>query len=196
MAQPRSQHYWRQLRGALTAGQWDATAPAKDWHQRPCSWSELIRKFLKHSPDHRDVAELASQTQALCLLLSANATNLDGSDVGPRGPLVLGEECALPEERIEEASAGYESLKQLDASRSDVREAVSQIQTLFDLSSEVHESRVGVLRLRSPSTVGVPRAPGASQGLGRRARLSRFHPTLCNRNDSLCCDAERPRGGL
>ena len=131
MAQPRSQHYWRQLRGALTAGQWDATAPAKDWHQRPCSWSELIRKFLKHSPDHRDVAELASQTQALCLLLSANATNLDGSDVGPRGPLVLGEECALPEERIEEASAGYESLKQLDASRSDVREAVSQIQTLF-----------------------------------------------------------------
>lgn len=131
MAQPRSQHYWRQLRCALTAGQWDANAPAKDWHQRPCSWSELIRKFLKHSPEHRDVAELASQTQALCLLLSANATSLDGGDVGPQGSLALGEESVLPEERIEEATVGYDSLKQLDASRSDVREAVSQIQTLF-----------------------------------------------------------------
>ena len=125
MAQSKPQHYWRQLRSALTAGQWDANAPAKDWHQRPVSWSELIRKFVKHNPEHRDVAELASQTQALSLLLSANANSLDGGDVGSQGPLALGDECLLSEERMDEARVGYDSLRQLDASRSDVRAAVS-----------------------------------------------------------------------
>ena len=103
MAQGKPAHYWRQLRTALTAGQWDARFPAKDVHGRAVSWSDLLRKFNKHCPGHQDVAELASQTQALSLLLSANATDLDGSDVGPQAVLFLGDECRLAEERIDEA---------------------------------------------------------------------------------------------
>lgn len=122
MAQVKSQHYWRQLRSALTAGQWDSRIPAKDTHGRPISWADLLRKFHKHSPGHQDVGELASQTQALSLLLSANYTTLDGGEVGPQGVLALGEECMLAEERVDEGKAGYSSLKQLDASRSDVRQ--------------------------------------------------------------------------
>ncbi|KAI0350274.1 hypothetical protein OH77DRAFT_1431143 [Trametes cingulata] len=119
MAQGKPQHYWKQLRSALVAGQWDARFPAKDVHGRAVSWSDLLRKFKKHNPGHQDVAELASQTQALSLLLSANSTDLDGSDVGPQGVLVLGEECMLAEERVEEGLTGYNSLKQLDTSGSD-----------------------------------------------------------------------------
>ncbi|RPD58162.1 hypothetical protein L227DRAFT_594388 [Lentinus tigrinus ALCF2SS1-6] len=123
MAQSKPQHYWRQLRSVLTAGLWDARTPAKDTHGRPVSWSDLLRKFHKHCPGHPDVAELASQTQALSLLLSANCDGLDGNNVSPQGVLVLGEECMLPDERIEEAMAGYATLKQLDASRSDSTKA-------------------------------------------------------------------------
>ena len=123
MAQVKPQHYWRQLRSALTAGLWDSRTPAKDYHGRPISWSDLLRKFHKHCPGHQDVGEIASQTQALSLLLSANYTGLDGDDVGPQGVLVVGDECVLPEERVDEGRAGYDALKQLDASSSDVREA-------------------------------------------------------------------------
>ncbi|KAH9933971.1 uncharacterized protein BXZ73DRAFT_46077 [Epithele typhae] len=119
MAQVKPQHYWRQLRSVLTAGQWDASMPAKDYHGRLVSWSDLLRKFHKHCPGHNEVAELASQTQALSLLLSANAEGLDGNEPGEYGVLVLEEECLLAEERIEEAMTGYNTLKQLDASRSD-----------------------------------------------------------------------------
>ncbi|KAI0665604.1 hypothetical protein C8Q78DRAFT_1178413 [Trametes maxima] len=119
MAQGKPQHYWRQLRTALTAGQWDTQFPAKDAHGRAVSWSDLLRKFNKHCPGHQDVAELASQTQALSLLLSANSTDLDASDVGPQGVLALGEECTLAEERIEEGLGGYGALKQVEANGSD-----------------------------------------------------------------------------
>ncbi|KAI0643275.1 hypothetical protein C8Q79DRAFT_1094856 [Trametes meyenii] len=119
MAQGKPQHYWRQLRTALTAGQWDTHFPAKDAHGRAVSWSDLLRKFNKHCPGHQDVAELASQTQALSLLLSANSTDLDASEVGPQGVLVLGEECTLAEERIEEGLGGYNALKQVEANGSD-----------------------------------------------------------------------------
>ncbi|KAI8995256.1 hypothetical protein BD414DRAFT_506072 [Trametes punicea] len=80
MAQGKPAHYWRQLRAALTAGQWDARFPAKDIHGRGVSWSDLLRKFNKHCHGHQDVAELASQIQALSLLLSANAADLDGCE--------------------------------------------------------------------------------------------------------------------
>lgn len=121
MAQVKPQHYWRQLREVLTAGKWDARMPAKDYSGRPVSWSDLLRKFHKHCPGHPDVAELASQTQALSLLLSANEDGLDGNACDAEGVLVLGEECMLAEERIQEGLAGYNTLKQLDATRSDVR---------------------------------------------------------------------------
>lgn len=123
MAQGKPQHYWRQLRSALTAGKWDTQFPAKDVHGRAVSWSDLLRKFNKHCPGHPDVAELASQTQALSLLLSANSADLDGNDVGSQGVLSLGQECVLAEERIDEGMVGYNALKQLDASGSDVRRA-------------------------------------------------------------------------
>ncbi|OBZ73220.1 hypothetical protein A0H81_06881 [Grifola frondosa] len=121
MAQTKSQHYWRQLRSTLTAGKWDAPHPAKAPNGAPLSWSELLRKFNKHCTGSKDVAELASQTQALSLLLAANSRDrsLDGNELSERGPLSLGEECMLPEERLEEAVAGYDSLKQLESASSD-----------------------------------------------------------------------------
>ncbi|KAI0660278.1 hypothetical protein C8Q70DRAFT_980001 [Cubamyces menziesii] len=171
MAQGKPAHYWRQLRAALTAGQWDARFPAKDVHGRAVSWSDLLRKFNKHCPGHQDVAELASQTQALSLLLSANAADLDGSDVGSQGVLVLGDECRLAEERIDEALAGYDTLKQMDAGASDsVRAALayyayalrrpseclehlSQLKDLSDAQGPVFPS--GTTR-SAPATLQVP----------------------------------------
>ena len=155
MAQSKPQHYWRQLRSVLTAGLWDARTPAKDTHGKPVSWSDLLRKFHKHCPGHPDVAELASQTQALSLLLSANYDGLDGNNVSPQGVLVLGEECMLPEQRIEEAMAGYTALKQLDPTRSDVRGAVRSIPLSFDMY--VFLSSLRKPRLRTTRTrYGVP----------------------------------------
>ncbi|CDO73869.1 hypothetical protein BN946_scf185016.g26 [Trametes cinnabarina] len=119
MAQGKPAHYWRQLRSALTAGQWDAAFPARDVHGRDVSWFDLLRKFKKHCPGHQDVAELASQTQALSLLLAANAADLDACETSPQGSLVLGDECRLAEERVEEAMIGYDTLKRLDATASD-----------------------------------------------------------------------------
>ncbi len=123
MAQVKSQHYWRQLRSALTAGSWDGREPAKDFHGKSISWPDLLRKFHKHCPGQQDVEQLVSQTQTLSLLLSANYDSLDGNGLGLRGVLKLGEECLLADERVDEGRAGYGALKQLDASTSDVREA-------------------------------------------------------------------------
>ena len=131
MASGKDKHYWAQLLATLTAGSWDVSLPAKAPNGATLPWSELLRKFNKHCPGHQDVAELASQTQALSLLLSANATDLDGSDVGSQGVLVLGDECRLAEERIDEALAGYDTLKQMDAGASDVREAEYAVNTIF-----------------------------------------------------------------
>ncbi|KAI0759234.1 male sterility protein-domain-containing protein [Trametes elegans] len=89
---------------------------AKDVHGRPVSWSDLLSKFNEYCPGHPDVAELASQTQALSLLLSANSADLDGNDVGAQGVLLLGQECVLAEEGM----VGNNALKQLDASGSEV----------------------------------------------------------------------------
>ena len=70
----------------------------------------LLRKFNKHCPRHPDVAELASQTQALSPLLSANSADLDGDDAGARGVLSLRQECVHAEERIKEGMMGYNAL--------------------------------------------------------------------------------------
>ena len=122
MAHAKDKHYLKQLRTVLTAGLWDSPTPGKAPNGHALSWSELLRKFNKHNPGHTDVAELASQTQALSLLLGANASDqsLDGNDVLETGSLILGEECFLPEERIEEATAGYDALKRLGPSNNDV----------------------------------------------------------------------------
>ncbi|EMD35752.1 hypothetical protein CERSUDRAFT_115699 [Gelatoporia subvermispora B] len=121
MAQTKDKHYWRQLREVLTAGRWDSTHPAKTPKGGPLSWSELLRKFNKHCSGHKDVAEIASQTQALSLLLAANSSDrsLDGNEVSEVGPLALGDECVLAQERVEEALSGYNTLKQLEGSNAD-----------------------------------------------------------------------------
>lgn len=133
MAHAKDKHYWRQLRSVLTAGLWDAPTPAKTPNTHPISWSELLRKFRKHDPGHSDIAELASQTQALSLLLGANSSDrsLDGNDVNEIGSLILGEECLLSEERIEEATAGYDALKTLAESNVDVSTSLNNIHQTF-----------------------------------------------------------------
>ena len=123
MANPKGQHYWRQLRETLTAGKWGDPSPAKTPSGGPLSWPELLRKFKKHCPEHSHAAELALQTQSLSLLLSGKASgaDLDGNEVSSSNQLALGQECMLQEERLEEAAAGYNALKGLETANSDVR---------------------------------------------------------------------------
>jgi hypothetical protein len=116
MANTKDKHYWGQLRAALTSGSWDVSAPAKLPNGSPLSWSELLRKFNKHCQGFADVAELASQTQALSLLLSTQ-----DEDQPSQSPLGLGDECRLPQERVEEATMGYTTLQSLRTVEKDVR---------------------------------------------------------------------------
>lgn len=122
MSHQKDKHYWTQLRSALAAGQWSAQYPAKAPNGIALSWSELFRKFNKHCRGFNDVSEVASQTQALALLLAANSKDEDQDNAveGTQYPLDLGHECMLPEERLDEASAGYEVLKRLESSNFDV----------------------------------------------------------------------------
>lgn len=116
MLTPKERHYWVQLRGALTAGQWQASTPAKAYNNSLLSWSELFRKFNKHCHGFKNIVEVSSRTHSLGLLL---ATATDDEDVignTIRPPLDLGNECMLKEERLEEALAGYEALKGLESS--------------------------------------------------------------------------------
>jgi hypothetical protein len=123
MAHAKDVHYWTQLRSALTGGQWTVSSPAKTPHGAPLSWSELLRKFNKHCHGFADVAEIASQTQALTLLLLANSQDDDGDDTGGVGCgyLALGGECVLAEERVAEARTCYEALKSMECFNFDVR---------------------------------------------------------------------------
>ncbi|KAJ7854317.1 hypothetical protein B0H14DRAFT_2756738 [Mycena olivaceomarginata] len=117
----KDKYYWSQLRGALTAGQWSAQFPAKAPNGTALSWSELFRKFNKHCIGYSDVAEVASQTHALALLLAANSKDQDGDSPPQTGefPLELGDESVLPQERKAEAKGGYETLKKLESSNFD-----------------------------------------------------------------------------
>lgn len=69
------------------------------------------------------VAELASHTQALSLLLirsqQITPEAVDGDHTNPDQPLTLGAECLLLEERREEAEQIYEALQKLP--KTDVR---------------------------------------------------------------------------
>lgn len=121
MAHGKDRHYWTQLRAALTAGVWSSSAPAKTPNNHFLSWSELIRKFNKHCTGFQDVAEIAAQTQVLSLWLSADAVDEDQLGSEPDGQLCLASECILLPERVQEATAGYQALKKLQGTRSDVR---------------------------------------------------------------------------
>jgi hypothetical protein len=118
----KDRHYWAQLRGALAAGQWSSHYPAKAFNGAPLSWSELFRKFNKHCSGFNDVAEVASQTQALARLLSAklDSDDQDGPPKSGEYKLDLDSECLLLDELIDEATRRYNSLKDMKASNFDV----------------------------------------------------------------------------
>ncbi|KAF9478780.1 TPR-like protein [Pholiota conissans] len=121
MSTPKERHYWAQLRAALTGGLWRASHPAKALNGTALPWSELLRKFNKHCQGYRDVSDMAAQTRALALLLSARYADDDeddeiampGVEKGAEESKELGVDgvCVLPEERIEEALVGYEILR-------------------------------------------------------------------------------------
>ncbi|GJE95955.1 tetratricopeptide repeat protein [Phanerochaete sordida] len=119
MATGKDRHYWTQLLATLTAGNWDVALPGKAPNGTLLPWSELLRKFNKHCHGYADVAELASQTQALALVLESGAGehNVESKESGFQNrfsdALDLDDECVLPEERREEAGAGYTALKGL-----------------------------------------------------------------------------------
>ncbi|KAJ3862457.1 hypothetical protein EV359DRAFT_45138 [Lentinula novae-zelandiae] len=117
----KDRHYWSQLRAALTAGHWSSSSPAKAFNGAPLSWSELFRKFNKHCKGYVDVAEVASQTQALSLLLIANSKDEDQDEIvrPEEYPLELGDECILASERVEEARSRYDILKEIEFSHFD-----------------------------------------------------------------------------
>ncbi|KAG1772464.1 hypothetical protein EV702DRAFT_1134016 [Suillus placidus] len=115
----KDKYYWAQLRAALTAGQWSSLAPGKAQKGSPLSWFHILRKFNKHCKGFQDVAEVASQTQALSLLLGDDTQDVDQLGLEVDDELVLGDECLLPLERIEEARGGYEILKSLDSKNFD-----------------------------------------------------------------------------
>ena len=121
MAHGKDRHYWAQLRTALTAGVWSSSSPAKTPKGYFLSWSELIRKFNKHCAGFKDVAEIASQTQALNIWLSADTLDEDQLGSEPDGQLRLASECILLPEHAQEPTEGYQVLKKLQSTRSDVR---------------------------------------------------------------------------
>ncbi|KDQ52478.1 hypothetical protein JAAARDRAFT_40076 [Jaapia argillacea MUCL 33604] len=115
MAHAKDQHYWAQLRAALSAGDWASSSAGKAPNGAPLSWSELLRKFNKHCKGFKDFSEIASQTQYLGLLLGGKlkTRDLDGYET-PYGYLGLGAEGLLPEERFEDGTEGYEALKRVE----------------------------------------------------------------------------------
>lgn len=176
MAATKEKHYWTQLRIALTSGQWDASTPGRAPNAAPLSWSELLRKFRKHCIGHADTAELASQTQALSLLLAANASDqsLDGNDVTSPSPLELGQECMLAEERMPEALVGYNTLKSLESSNTEVK-------YLFNVSTFVLMSQHSLYVLRWLTTPTHSDIPLNAYPYYRNQRISR----TCNREYNL-----------
>lgn len=127
MATGKDKHYWTQLLATLTAGNWDVALPAKAPNGALLPWSELLRKFNKHCHGYSDVAELASQTQALALVLESGAGehNIQSNEAGFQSnfsnALDLDDECILPQERRDEASAGHAILKGLRSADKEVR---------------------------------------------------------------------------
>ncbi|KAJ7119647.1 hypothetical protein C8R44DRAFT_841131 [Mycena epipterygia] len=196
----KDKYYWSQLRAALTAGQWATQFPAKAPNGTALSWSELFRKFNKHCTGYKDVAEVASQTHALALLLAANSKDQDIDDPPKTGEfaLELADECVLPEERVAEATACYEALKKLESSNFDTlnfalayyayalgnpSECLSHLQKVPDVSHvnehiPVHQAttRTTTLSLQVPGTA----EPSISSAAGSYISDSTITPADIN----------------
>jgi hypothetical protein len=123
MSNPKERHYWAQLRSALTAGQWHSQFPAKTPNGVSLSWSELFRKFNKHCRGAQDVANVASHTYTLALLISEDSPEGEDED----------SDCLVSERRVEKIKAGYEQLKTLQSSNLDVSIILCMISLLTAL---------------------------------------------------------------
>ncbi|KAL4066373.1 hypothetical protein V8B97DRAFT_1041251 [Scleroderma yunnanense] len=119
MAHAKDKHYWAQLRAALTAGNWRADTVAHAPNAIQLGWSKLFYKFNKHCRGFQDVAEIASQTRLLALLLGANTTDEDEMGNEKGDILRVGDGCILAPERVQEASEGYQALMRLDSKHTD-----------------------------------------------------------------------------
>ena len=82
--------------------------PGKDPKGTSLNWANLLRKFNKHCPGQNEFAEVVSQTQHLYLQLAAGQQKpvLDSQT----GPLDLGDDAILLEERRKEGQTGYDVL--------------------------------------------------------------------------------------
>jgi hypothetical protein len=102
---------------------------------------------------HLDLAELASHTQVLSLLLirsqEVTPEAVDGDHTNPEQPLTLGAECLVLEERREEAKQGYHALQKLP--KNDVRWRSCVAIHLRSPRCAVRISSFGVLRVCSRS---------------------------------------------
>lgn len=160
MALAKDKHYWTQLRTAITAGQWDSELPGKDLKGYTLNWANLLRKFNKHCPGQNEFAEVVSQTHHLYLQLAAGQQKsaTDSSQRSQRGPLDLGDEVVLPEERQQEGQAGYDVLKTI-SSPSEVSAAELQMQCALDsiIIFQVYFACLGVLRLFAFASVRILR---------------------------------------
>jgi hypothetical protein len=125
MAPTKDNHYWSQLRIALTGGSWGSSTPAKAYNGTPISWTELLRKFNKHCRGFIEVSEIANQTQALALLIAAGPSDgeLDEEHRYLEGSFALGTESVVAGEHADEARVGFEALRGLESehANSDVR---------------------------------------------------------------------------
>ena len=128
MSHPKERHYWAQLRTALTAGQWHSNTPAKSPNGVPLSWSELFRKFKKHCRGAHDVANVASSTHTLALLIAE-----DGDEHPCILPLDIDAECLVKKARLDQVKAAYDQLKSLQSSNLDVSILCSMIFLLTTL---------------------------------------------------------------
>lgn len=189
----KDRHYWSQLRAALTAGHWSSSSPAKAFNGAPLSWSELFRKFNKHCKGYVDVAEVASQTHALSLLLIANSKDEDQDEpVRPEEyPLELGDECILASERVEEARSGYDILKKIESSNFDVSlSSLNSAIFLNNTSSQDIEFCIGVLCICSRQSF---RMLGSSKEGSRRRARTKSHSFA---RDTQSKHTARPNGRI
>ncbi|KDQ07095.1 hypothetical protein BOTBODRAFT_192620 [Botryobasidium botryosum FD-172 SS1] len=127
MANLKASFFGMQLHSALCRGAWADPTPAKARNGSPISWVELLRKFRKHCPEEQVLAVIASQNQSLNLLhLKSNSSNpnprpgpddVDNDAQSLGSPYLLGADCHIEEEGIDEARAGLRELESAKAGR-------------------------------------------------------------------------------
>ncbi|KAG9033151.1 hypothetical protein FRB95_000493 [Tulasnella sp. JGI-2019a] len=118
-ANPKGAHYEHELQAALCRGAWADSTPSTTPKAVAIPWDELLRKYRKHC-HATDLAEVASQTQAISLLIAASNTSgslsstvLDLDSVTQEDVLASRGECTVLAERIAEARAALTALSNL-----------------------------------------------------------------------------------